>query len=63
MQYFQLNHLCAKMIDVAFDLLLNGVHPLRQCSLALICQFVLNIASSVKRQEYIGRLRNNLFFE
>lgn len=63
MQYFQLNHLCAKMVDVAFDLLLKGVHPLRQCSLTLICQFVLNIASSMKRQEYIARMRDSLFFE
>ena len=58
-----LNHLCAKMTDVAFDLLLKGVHPLRQCSLALICQFALNIASSMKRHEYIARMRDSLFFE
>lgn len=62
-QYFQLNFLCGQLFETTFNILLQGAAPLRNCSLRLLSNFVINIASSVKRQEYFQKIKENFFFE
>lgn len=63
MQFFQLNNLCSQLFDTAFELLMKGLKTTREPSLMLLCNFICNIASSVRRMEYIQRVREALFFE
>ena len=58
-----LNKLCVDTIDHAFEQMLNGFYQVRYAALDYICKFVINIASRVKRQQYIAEIRQNLYFE
>ena len=62
MQYFMLNRLCVSMMGNAFNQMLNGFFKVRSIALNFICKMIVNIASSLKRQQYMAQMHESLYF-
>ena len=63
MQYFMLNKICMEFIDNAFNLMTEGIQPIRQASLDFICKMTVSIGSTSMRLQLMQQMRDTLYFE